>query len=484
MADTTPSAPRPPPRAVAACAPPPDALTTAYVVFGRSHANASDVPSTHAAAALYLVTDLTPVALAADHRTPHGHAQAMKLNGDVWWASELKELDAHRRNGSWILADRTNRQLVPADANIVNLLWVYKWKLDGSAKSRLCVDGSGQRYGIDFDQTHASTIRTSTLRCFAGIQSALKLRSRRKDLVSAYLQGDLEPGEVLYARMPPGHELIGADGKPRVCIIQKPIYGMKQAGRRLQRKLFPWLRSWGGGILEQLYSDSCVFVGRDGDDILLIGIFVDDATILYRHDGPTSLYARFSADFHREWEAEDEGELADLLNIHWRVSSDTVTIHQGPYIDSLVTRFFPDGMPSLRSNQAPCDDKIYERVLAATVAGQPDCTAEEHARFRSLVGALIYAAISTRPDIAYATGILSRVMHCPTAALLADAERVLAYLHLHRDIGMTYDADMVDPLAYCDSDWAVRRSTSGWCVLWHTAAVSWGSKQQATIALS
>jgi len=35
-----------------------------------------------------------------------------------------------------------------------------------------------------------------------------------------------------------------------------------------------------------------------------------------------------------------------------------------------------------------------------------------------------------------------------------------------------------------DSDWAVRHSTSGWVFMYNSAAISWGSKKQATIALS
>ena len=101
-----------------------------------------------------------------------------------------------------------------------------------------------------------------------------------------------------------------------------------------------------------------------------------------------------------------------------------------------------------------------------------------------MTGALIYLAVCTRPDFAYAVGMLSCAMHCPTSDLMADADRVLCYLLHHADVGLTYNAGMKDPLAMADSDWATRRSTSGWLVMWHNAAITWGSKQQATIALS
>ena len=49
-------------------------------------------------------------------------------------------------------------------------------------------------------------------------------------------------------------------------------------------------------------------------------------------------------------------------------------------------------------------------------------------RYQSLVGALLYCATNTRPDIAFTVGMLCRAMSKPTTALLEAAERVLAYL--------------------------------------------------------
>ena len=75
---------------------------------------------------------------------------------------------------------------------------------------------------------------------------------------SAYLQGELLEDEVVYCLMPPGYELVGRDGRQRVCRVEKPIYGMAQAGRRWQRTIFPWLTDIAQGFT-QLRSDTCVF---------------------------------------------------------------------------------------------------------------------------------------------------------------------------------------------------------------------------------
>eukprot|EP00965_Chrysotila_dentata_P079282 2614578-Pleurochrysis_carterae.AAC.1 len=77
---------------------------------------------------------------------------------------------------------------------------------------------------------------------------------RRWDFVAAYLQGELERDEVVYCHAPPGYATTGADGRPRICRVEKPIYGMAQAGRRWQRSLFPWLLDFG---FAQCKSDPC-----------------------------------------------------------------------------------------------------------------------------------------------------------------------------------------------------------------------------------
>ena len=133
---------------------------------------------------------------------------------------------------------------------------------------------------------------------------------------------------------------------------------------------------------------------------MFIGIYVDDMACLYKHDGPGSLWAEFTKAFFDDWQAEDEGELNDLLNIHFKFSENTVTLHQEPYIKSLVERYFPDGVPTglCKTNQTPHEQELPQHVLDATTPGG-NLTAAEVIRFQSIVGALLYCARCTRPDM-------------------------------------------------------------------------------------
>ena len=88
-----------------------------------------------------VVAQLSAALRADSPGAPATHAEAVAM-GDVWVGpngAEQTELENHRRNESW----RTiRRDQVPKGRRIHKLIWVYKVKRDGTAKSRLCVQGT------------------------------------------------------------------------------------------------------------------------------------------------------------------------------------------------------------------------------------------------------------------------------------------------------------------------------------------------------
>jgi hypothetical protein len=116
-------------------------------------------------------------------------------------------------------------------SRLIPLQWVYKTKRDGSKKARLVVVGCAQHPGVDFDQTHCSTLKATSLRFLAATAAIQGLHILRFDFVSAFLQSDLEPGEQIACRPPSGYETLGDDGNHEIWRVLKPIYGMQQGTR-------------------------------------------------------------------------------------------------------------------------------------------------------------------------------------------------------------------------------------------------------------
>ena len=57
------------------------------------------------------------------------------------------------------------------------------------------------------------------------------------------------------------------------------------------------------------------------------------------------------------------------------------------------------------------------------------------------IGCLMYAATSTRCDIAFAVHQLCKCLQKPTPALIRETDHVLSYLARNADVGLTYSPD-------------------------------------------
>ena len=108
----------------------------------------------------------------------------------------------------------------------------------------------------------------------------------------------------------------------------------------------------------------------------------------------------------------------------------------------------------------------------------------------SLVGSLLYAAMVTRPDIAYAVQALGRHLQSSTDEHFTAGKRVLRYLKGTKYLGLKFGlcASEATIKGYADADWAsdrdTRRSVTGYLFMLGGAAISWSSKLQPTVALS
>ena len=144
------------------------------------------------------------------------------------------------------------------------------------------------------------------------------------------------------------------------------------------------------------------------------------------------------------------------------------------------------------SNPAPAPGT--SALKAATADQEQQLSKEEHAQFRRAVGKLQWLTY-TRPDISYATKELARSLQQPTTADQQKLKHLLRYTkgtqHYKQVIRPTVKIPprtTPDLNVYVDSDWAgcptTRKSTSGFVIRFLGATTNYGSRTQATIALS
>jgi len=155
----------------------------------------------------------------------HSLSQARRSPEWPQWKQAIQsELAQLQRMGTWKLVDK------PPHVTPIGNKFVFAKKRDNEGnilkyKARLVAKGCAQRPGYDFIDTHSPVVRLESIRTILAIAPTRKLHIHQLDVKGAYLNGTLK--EKVYMKQPEGY----GDSTPRVCLLIKTLYGLKQAGR-------------------------------------------------------------------------------------------------------------------------------------------------------------------------------------------------------------------------------------------------------------
>ncbi|KAF4514105.1 UNVERIFIED_CONTAM: hypothetical protein B566_EDAN019055, partial [Ephemera danica] len=176
-----------------------------------------------------------------------------------------------------------------------------------------------------------------------------------------------------------------------------------------------------------------------------------------------------------DWEARDV-ERARLQVQRKNDGSYHLGIAQ--YIEKLAAKF----NPGHRKTHLPIDANTV-------IESSDECEESVKDEFSAIIGSLMFAATTARPDIMCVTSLLSRHLAKPSACHLNAAKRVLRFLITTKDRGLLFPANNEALLqAWCDSDWAgdrqTRKSTTGGAIMFGKSLVGWRSVRQTCTAKS
>lgn len=375
-----------------------------------------------------------------------------------------EEYDSLMKLNTWKLVDRPDRKIIPCK-------WVYKLKTDAHGnitryKARLVIKGFNQVAGVDYNETFSPVVRHSSLRTLFALAAEMDLKMHHLDVDTAFLNGDLE--EEVYMNQPQGFMKKGDEEK--VCLLQKSLYGLKQAPRAWNTKLNETLTKIG---FNRLPTEPCVYKKLLGSEIIILAIFVDDIIVFYKNDMSLLIV---KSDLQKYFSLKDLGPLKYYLGLNIDCDGGKVTINQKSYISSLLKKFALE-------NAKEFDTPLANSKLAADIGGK-----DSNYDYQQIIGCLMYLAVNTRPDIAFAASYLSQFnTKCGKTHWLA-AKRVLQYLKRTIDYSIIYRKTGKPLEGYTDADWANcpidRRSYTGYCFKLAGGPVSWASKKQPTVALS
>lgn len=291
------------------------------------------------------------------------------------------------------------------------------------------------------------------------------------DIKGAYLNGILK--EKVYMCQPEGYE----DDTGRICELVKTLYGLKQSGREWNAKLDGKLKKFS---LNRLRSDPCAYNKRDGDNVVIITVWVNDILLFTSSD---RLLEQTKSDLCTQWEVTDLGEPSKIIGIEITQANDSITISQKIYIKSILEC---EGLSRANSITTPLDPNIK---LEPNLDGNEGNRSNSFAR---LLGELQFLANSTRPDVAFAVNRLASYTANPSLQHVMVLKRILRYLAGTENLGITYSKTSTSRnsnsfFGFADAAFANyddHKSTSGYVFLASGGAITWKSKKQNMIALS
>ncbi|XP_065355027.1 uncharacterized protein LOC135949401 [Calliphora vicina] len=117
-----------------------------------------------------------------------------------------------------------------------------------------------------------------------------------------------------------------------------------------------------------------------------------------------------------------------------------------------------------------------------------ECELIDQYDYQSIIGALMYLTITTRPNILHSVSKLAQRNSNPHVEHMQAAKRILRYLRGTIDKNITYQVVENSMNGYVDADWGGnaldRKSFTGFIFFVGDCPVSWESRKQSCVALS
>jgi Reverse transcriptase (RNA-dependent DNA polymerase) len=384
-----------------------------------------------------------------------------------WRFAMANEINALADNKTWVLVPP------PVNQKVIGSKWVFKTKknADGTIerhKARLVAKGFNQVAGIDFEETYSPVVRPTTIRIALSLALTFNWPIRQLDVSNAFLNGDLQ--ERVFMEQPQG--FIDPNKPDYVCLLQKSLYGLRQAPRSWFEKLSSTLLQFG---FKSSYFDPSMFIAQHQGHTLILLVYVDD--IIITGSDPVQI-DQCIQQLNTRFAIRDLGTLHYFLGLEASYNSNGICLTQTKYFTDLLKRV----------NMLNCKPCLSPMASGTTLSSHGSELCKDPQLFRSVIGALQYGTL-TRPDLSFSVNKLSQFMHSPTEDHWAAAKRILRYVAGTLDHGIQFYRGSPSRInAFSDSDWAGnyddRRSTSGYCVYLGKNLVSWCAKKQPTVSKS
>ncbi|GJY67815.1 retrovirus-related pol polyprotein from transposon TNT 1-94 [Tanacetum coccineum] len=254
---------------------------------------------------------------------PKSYKEALMKS--CWIEDMQEELNEFERLEVWELVPCPDRVM------IITLKWIYKVKLDKTWRCvkimlRMVARGFSSEGRHRLEKLFAPVALLEAIRIFLASTAHMNMVVYQMDVKIAFLNGMLH--EEVYVSQPDG--FVDPENPNHMYKLKKAFYGLKQAPRA-------WYDLVSSFLLSQKFSkgtvDPTLFIRREGKDILLVQIYVDD--IIFASTKP-NLCEKISEIMCSKFKMSMMGKMSFFLGLHISQIPRGIFLNQSKYALEII----------------------------------------------------------------------------------------------------------------------------------------------------
>ena len=193
-----------------------------------------------------------------------------------------------------------------------------------------------------------------------------------------------------------------------------------------------WYNRLSEFLLKKGYTNNddcpCVFTKKSQTGFCIISVYVDDLNII----GNPQDINEARNHLKTELEMKDLGQTKFCLGLQLEHLPTGILVHQSAYVQKILEKFnmdksYPSKTPMVVRSLELKTDQFRPRDEGEEILGP-------HYPYLSAIGALMYLANCTRPDIAFAVNLLARHSAAPTKRHWTGVKYILKYVNGTHDL--------------------------------------------------
>ena len=262
-------------------------------------------------------------------------------------------------------------------------------------------------------ETSAATLAARSFCIVMAIAARFDLELVQYDAVNAFVNALLT--ETTFMQMPTGHRTPG-----KILLLKRALYGLRQSPLLWQKELTKALQALG---FKSVPHEPCILI-RNG---ILMFFYVDNIGFAFRKKDKVTVQA-LASQLRQQYQLTGGNDLQWFLGIEVirdRARS-LIWLSQTAYINKIAA------LASTTITKAKVPMAVAE-LLPFEGRAEPQSVKD----YQQKVGSILYAAVITKPDVAFAVSRLVRFNTNPGPQHHRAANQVLHYLSTTRKLALS-----------------------------------------------